>query len=118
MTKRPMPAPRTSVQKVITRAAQLGLEPCIGADSYRGAYRVILNGRGGTWTGFGAIFIGASSGRILRASLTFGNDGQTVRYTGHRGAQAMLRAYAAYMGDLSPRPTDLGLPYGVWLACQ
>ena len=83
-----------SARRLISRAAELGLEPAVQV-SYRGSHAVILDGRG-PWAGFGALYIGARSGKVLRAVLTWGNTGPTTRHVGYRSVAVMLQDYARY----------------------
>ena len=84
-----------SARRLISRAAQLGLEPTV-RPSYRGSHAVILDGRG-SWAGFGALYIGARSGKVLRAVLTWGTTGPTTRHAGYRSVAGMLQDYARYI---------------------
>ena len=97
MSSRPAPAPSTLVQRLINDAAQLDLNPTIG-DIYRGSVRVMLNGTG-EWSGFGALIVGARSGKLIRASLTFGTDGGTLRAETMSDARRLFNAYAGYRAE-------------------
>ncbi len=66
--------------QVVALAARLGLDPQV-RDAYRGAVEVHINGHGAD-SPFGMITVGARSGRILRASIRYGNNGANRTYTG------------------------------------
>jgi hypothetical protein len=89
-------APTKPARWILDRAEQLGLRPKLDPTAYRGSWRVTFSGTG-EWSGFGGLYIGARTGRILRASLTFGNDGPTRRYKGHYGAHTLLRDYTTWL---------------------
>lgn len=61
---------------------------------HAGTVTVIVNGRG-TDSPFGSITIGAKSGRVLAATLTYGNTGPSQRMRGGRRVLAEFRALAA-----------------------
>jgi hypothetical protein len=95
-------APVTRTVEVVTRHAMAaGLRPYTslrnggpGRPVYRGQLMLVVNGSGHDSV-FGAIFIGARSGKVLRSTLRFGNDGPTRRYVGPRDVLAALRSLAS-----------------------
>jgi hypothetical protein len=74
-----------------------------GRPTYRGTLVMILNGRGES-SPLGTVTIGARTGRVLRATLSYGNNGPTWTYAGGMQVLAALRALAA------GRRSDVGTP--------
>lgn len=79
--------------QIVKLAEQAGLRPT-WQDAYRGSRALHLNGEGQA-SPFGVIVVGANSGRVLRAEITYGNGGTVRRYRGARQVQAALKAIAA-----------------------
>jgi len=78
-----------ATQSLITLASVLGLRPQV-SPAARGVVVVVLNGQGAE-AGFGAIYVGARSGKVLRMHLRLGNeDRRPSRYVTHEG---YLRAF-------------------------
>lgn len=95
------PAPFTAAaQRLVNRAEQLGLRPEV-RPAYRGIVQVALNGCGPE-SGFGALYIGARSGKVSRLVLRWDNDDARhtldVRHRGYLAARAALEAYASVKG--------------------
>ena len=67
-----------------------GLRPMV-TRPYRGSVEVAFSGPLST-SPFGAVVVGAETGRILRASVTYGNAGRTVRITGAPAVAATIKA--------------------------
>ena len=91
-------AATTVTAQIIDLADRAGLRPRIDRYGVRhGIYRVMINapGRDGL---FGAIYVGAKTGRILRANLTHGNAGQEKRYNGVAEVRAVIKSWAALEG--------------------
>jgi hypothetical protein len=90
-------------EQLVTLATTAGLRPHVQVDQdgrtiYRGTYTIIVNGTG-EHSPFGGIVVGATTGRVLRGSITYGNDGPTRRY---RGARQVLAAIRALVRNASP----------------
>ena len=86
-------------RQIIDLAFQGGLRPHLDEDGPRsGAHRVILNGEGRDAL-FGAIYIGSSTGKILRAVLTHGNNGRERRYEKVADVRAVLTSWLALQGS-------------------
>lgn len=87
---------RTALQ-LIAYAMDAGLAPHTyleyGRPVTRGAVRVIIDGTGMD-SPFGVFYVGAQTGRVLRGSITYGNEGPRKHYTGARAMQAALRTLA------------------------
>jgi hypothetical protein len=81
----------------------------------RGTYRVIINAAG-TDGLFGAITIGARTGRILHAHLTHGNWGEEKRYDAVAEIRTVFKSWAALQRTGRPLPAE---PAGLdWAAMQ
>jgi hypothetical protein len=79
----------TVTEQVFKLAEQAGLHPT-WSDPYRSTRTINLMGEGAQ-SPFGTIWVGANSGRILRASITYGNGGATRKYTGAVEVRAALK---------------------------
>lgn len=99
--------PVTQTVEVATRyAMDAGMRPRTnlrsggpGRPIYRGSLQLVVDAPGRN-SAFGAVYIGARSGRIVRGCITFGNNGPTRHYTGARAVLAALRALAALQTNL------------------
>jgi hypothetical protein len=82
-------------RQIVGRAAAAGLRPHLGQPViYCGAYRVLVNAEGVDGL-FGAVYVGARTGRILRAYLTHGNHGQEKRYDKVAAVRTVIQSWAA-----------------------
>lgn len=102
----------TATQRLIQLAAELDLRPQADEAPYRGSIRIVLDSAEGPDSGYGAIYIGARTGRVLRLALRHGADdprpGRLTRHVGYRSAHTALVEYERYarrMG-LLPEPQD------------
>lgn len=89
-----LPATRVTRQ-LVSQAQTAGLRPHV-QPPYRGSYQVYLDA-GGIDGLFGALVVGASTGRILRAYFTRGNYGVERRYD-IDGARILIQSWAAIKG--------------------
>ena len=97
---------RTGLDTVSRLAVRAGLCPAMRIKPYRGAREMFLNGPGREGA-FGAVEVGARTGRVLRAVVTVGWDGPTVRATGYLQVRALLRRLADGQPiPVGPSPTD------------
>jgi hypothetical protein len=89
------PATRVTRQ-VIALALAAGLNPRLDTAAPRhGRYRVIVDSGGRRDCLFGAIYIGARTGRIRHAHLTHGRWGQERRYDTVAEIRAVIQSWAA-----------------------
>ncbi len=78
-------------RRVVALAAAGGLRPHVdGSGPRQGRVTIIVNGPGRDAI-FGAIYVGAKTGRILHAMLTHGNGGQEMRYDSVADIRAVLQ---------------------------
>jgi hypothetical protein len=85
----------TVTRQVVALAAAGGLQPRVdGPGPRQGRVRIIVNGPGPDAI-FGAIYVGAQTGRILHAVLTHGNSGQEKRYDTIADLRAVLTSWLA-----------------------
>jgi hypothetical protein len=100
----------TATQRLIAFAADLDLAPVVEAP-YRGSVRIVLGGFGPD-AGFGVLFIGARSGRVLSMTFRHGVDDprptRLTRRAGYRKARTALVEYERYAQrrNLIPGPQD------------
>ncbi len=83
-----------TVEQITAAAMTAGLAPHTYLRSPRSVREVTLNSRT-TDGAFGTVVIGARTGRVLRADLTYGNTGPTVHFRGGRAVLRALRVLAA-----------------------
>jgi len=110
LTESPAPSPPAALARVrataVTRqiialAEQGGLRPRADEDSPRhGRVRIVVNGPGPDAI-FGAIYVGARTGRILHAVLTHGNYGEEKRYDDVASVRAVLTSWLALQRNTS-----------------
>jgi hypothetical protein len=85
--------PTSVTVQILKLATEAGLNPTV-RKPYRGVIEVHLNGPTCD-SAFGVIRIGTRSGRVLRAILRHGNDGDAQQYGGAVAVRAALRALAS-----------------------
>lgn len=102
----------TATAQLLQIAADMGLNPQADDAPYRGTVRVVLSASGQD-AGFGVLFVGAKSGKIISANIRHGADdprpSHLTRRTGYRAARNALIEYGRYatrMG-LLPGPEEL-----------
>ena len=84
----------TSVtRQIVALAKAAGLRPKIEPERRR-SYRIVVDAPG-TDGLFGAVTVGAETGRILYAHLTHGNDGQERRYDAVAEIRSVFKSWAA-----------------------
>jgi hypothetical protein len=79
----------TVTDQIVKLAEQAGLNP-YWRGPYKSCNELVLMGSGDR-APMGAVYVGVNSGKVLRASITYGNDGPTRKFTGAREVQAALR---------------------------
>ena len=84
-----LPVTTAVTDQVFKLAEQAGLRPQ-WREPYRSTRDISLSGEGVT-APFGTIKVGAASGKVLRAEITFGNGGKTRKFQGAVAVRAALR---------------------------
>lgn len=84
-----------AVQRIITAAERAGLHPRLDTTPYRGSLELHLDAKNGPESPFGTVWIGAHTGRVLRAALRHGNTGPSRRFEDGRVCDHMLHALRA-----------------------
>ncbi len=99
-----------ATRQVVALAAAGRLRPHLdGTVPTRGRVRIVVNGPGQDAL-FGAIYVGAQTGRVLHAVLTHGNNGQEKRYDGVASIRAVLKSWLAQ--HHGTRPAEAPSPLG------
>jgi hypothetical protein len=78
-----------ATRQVAAMMEQAGLRPHYGPDGakpYRGATTIIID-EGGRAGVFGAVLVGARTGKILRAVICYGNDADPLRLDGYEAVR-------------------------------
>lgn len=92
-------------RSILAIAEQAGLAPHLdedGAAGRDGVARVVVSGPRASSL-FGAIYISARTGAVLRANLTHGNHGVERRYTGAGEVRTVLSSWLAVTGGEEAR---------------
>jgi hypothetical protein len=92
-----MPTATTVTEQIMKLAEQAGLRP-IWRGRYGGIREILLNAPGEAGV-FGVIEVGARSGKVLRATLHYGNGGRTQKLTGAVEVRAVLKELAEEATD-------------------
>lgn len=82
----------TVTDQIFKLAEQAGLNP-YWRGPYKSCNELILMGSDAR-SPMGVVYVGVNSGKVLRAEITYGNDGPTKKYTGAREVQTALRELA------------------------
>lgn len=108
MTTTTMTATRTITATLAPAATFLvrkleasGLTVTVGG-SYRGGTEILVNGHGRDSV-FGVIVVGRTSGRVLRAHLRFGNDGDEITRHGLAEVRELVSRVRPYMATVNAR---------------
>jgi hypothetical protein len=117
LTENPAPSPPAALagvratavtRQIIALAERGGLRPRADEDGPRhGRVRIVVNGPGADAI-FGAIYVGARTGRILHAVLTHGNHGEEKRYDDVASVRAVLTSWLALQRSTSPAQPAAG----------
>lgn len=82
----------TVTDQIFKLAEQAGLRPS-WSEPYGNTREILLDGEGVN-APFGTIHVGLRSGKVLRATIIYGNGGRTRKYEGAVAVRAALRAIA------------------------
>lgn len=85
-----------ATRRIVDMLAEAGLDPQFtlsGPKPYRGAVTIVFDESGANGT-FGAMEIGAHSGRILRTTIYYGNDSDAQRLKGYRETHPKVSSLA------------------------
>lgn len=104
MAATPIAPVTVTVARIAAVLAAAGLAPRTSAKSYRGSLELYFTGPRPE-SAFGVVHIGARSGRVLRAFVQLGNDGEKLRFTDGRmflrTARLLPGAVVRYHGSLT-----------------
>lgn len=87
-----MPTFTTATQQLLRLAEEAGLHPTVGAP-YSGSIEVSLDEQAGPDSTFGVVYVGASTGKVLRAALVHGGGRRKERFKGLLETRRALVAY-------------------------